>query len=151
MRDKLVILLVVVLLFIPTAAHPAIAQTCTPGMSFVADVTIPDDTTMKPNESFEKVWRLKNSGTCDWRRFNVAHVGGELMGVTSPQPITDTVKAGVTVDLSVSMKAADKDGTYTSWWQVQDRSGQSVGDKFYVRTVVGRAEKERIGPDTSKM
>ena len=31
---------------------------------FVTDVTIPDGTTLSPNEDFTKTWRLKNAGTC---------------------------------------------------------------------------------------
>ncbi|MBL8100545.1 MAG: hypothetical protein JNK81_15280, partial [Anaerolineales bacterium] len=33
---------------------------------FVKDVTIPDGTTLLPGETFTKVWRLKNRGTCTW-------------------------------------------------------------------------------------
>ena len=32
-------------------------------MAFVADVTIPDNTNMKPGQSFTKTWRVRNNGT----------------------------------------------------------------------------------------
>ncbi|AXB44705.1 NBR1-Ig-like domain-containing protein [Amycolatopsis albispora] len=34
---------------------------------FVADVTIPDDTVVKPGEQFVKVWEIQNTGTVEWR------------------------------------------------------------------------------------
>ncbi|MFD5094204.1 NBR1-Ig-like domain-containing protein [Amycolatopsis thailandensis] len=35
---------------------------------FVADVTIPDDTVVKPGTQFVKVWELKNTGTVEWKK-----------------------------------------------------------------------------------
>lgn len=34
--------------------------------AFVTDVTIPDGTIMPPGHRFEKIWRLRNSGTVPW-------------------------------------------------------------------------------------
>ena len=34
--------------------------------TFLADVTIPDDTSMAPYQKFEKTWRIRNSGTVPW-------------------------------------------------------------------------------------
>ncbi|MFC3453255.1 NBR1-Ig-like domain-containing protein [Amycolatopsis speibonae] len=36
--------------------------------SFVADVTIPDDTVVKPGTQFVKVWEIKNTGTVEWKK-----------------------------------------------------------------------------------
>ncbi|WP_233620579.1 NBR1-Ig-like domain-containing protein [Amycolatopsis sp. WAC 01416] len=35
---------------------------------FIADVTIPDDTVVKPGTQFVKVWELQNTGTVEWRK-----------------------------------------------------------------------------------
>ena len=35
-------------------------------MVFVSDVTIKDGQTLYGNESFTKVWRVKNTGSCTW-------------------------------------------------------------------------------------
>ena len=32
--------------------------------SYVADVTYPDNSTIKPGTDFEKIWRVQNTGTC---------------------------------------------------------------------------------------
>src|SRR5690606_3738857 len=34
--------------------------------SFVADVTIPDNTNIAVSKAFTKTWRLRNSGSCTW-------------------------------------------------------------------------------------
>ncbi len=34
--------------------------------SFIADVTIPDDTVIDAGDTFTKTWRLKNIGGCSW-------------------------------------------------------------------------------------
>ena len=39
---------------------------CTLNASYVADVTVPDNTKYAPGKTFTKVWRLRNSGTCTW-------------------------------------------------------------------------------------
>src|SRR5262245_21217234 len=53
---------------------PAAQVTTTQGTSvalcdvleFVADVNIPDGTSMAPGQDFLKTWRVKNSGSCTW-------------------------------------------------------------------------------------
>ncbi|GAB3738364.1 hypothetical protein GCM10027598_66620 [Amycolatopsis oliviviridis] len=46
----------------PEPPHPGDAS------KFVADVTIPDDTVVKPGTQFVKVWELKNTGTVEWKK-----------------------------------------------------------------------------------
>ncbi len=35
-------------------------------VTFITDVTIPDDTVIRLGEAFEKTWRLRNSGGSPW-------------------------------------------------------------------------------------
>jgi hypothetical protein len=137
MKNTVLFLAGVVILF--SVVSIVSAQTCTPALTFVADVTVPDDTPFKPGEVFTKTWQLKNSGGCAWEGFSLVHADGDLLGATSPQPLTPAVSPGESVSLSVSMKAPDRDGTYASWWQVQDKANTPVGNKFYVRIAVGNS------------
>src|SRR5829696_4221145 len=41
------------------------AATCH-NSAYVSDVTIPDDTALKPGDDFDKTWRIQNNGTCAW-------------------------------------------------------------------------------------
>jgi hypothetical protein len=81
------------------------------GMTFIADVSIPDGCAVNANESFIKTWRIQNSGTCDWSGYMVAFESGEPMG-TMEQVIPDT-PAGETLDISIEMTAPGGPGNYS--------------------------------------
>ena len=34
--------------------------------AFEADITIPDGSTLPPGENFQKIWAVRNTGTCTW-------------------------------------------------------------------------------------
>ena len=129
--------LIVLLLVCLPLICPANAQTCRPGVSFVADVTVPDDTVYQPDAPFQKIWRLRNSGTCEWNdSYSVVFVGGDLLSAESPQALGRTVAVGETADIGVIMRAPAQPGIYTSRWQMQDDAGKRFGDPFYVRIQV---------------
>jgi hypothetical protein len=49
--------------------------------SFIADVTTPDDTSIKVNTPFTKIWRLKNIGSCTWTSgYQLVFDSGDSMG-----------------------------------------------------------------------
>ena len=133
----LIISLVALLLGFLLAMHPANAQTCRPGVSFVADVTVPDDTVYQPGSPFQKIWKLRNSGTCEWNdNYGVVFVGGDPLSAESPQVLGRTIAVGETADIGVVMRAPAQPGVYTSHWQMQDDTGKRFGDPFYVRIQV---------------
>jgi hypothetical protein len=116
---------------------PSNASACTPGMAFVADVTVPDGTHFQPGQAFDTVWRLRNKGTCDWSaRYALANVGGQRLTAADSFPIDQVVPAGSTVDLTVKMQAPQDSGTAESLWALANDSGMRVGEIFYVRIIV---------------
>ena len=135
MKSKIALLIIVFLVL--TVVPQAASAQGTPDMSFVADVTIPDDTVMEPGQVFTKTWRLKNSGDINWtEEYSLVFVEGEQLGATSPQILTETVKSGATTEPSVEMQAPEVEGTYTGWWQMKDAKDNPFGDKVYTRIVV---------------
>ena len=119
------------------------AKKCVPNAAFVSDVTIPDDTVMKPGEAFDKVWRLKNSGDCPWDdEYSLGYAAGNRLGSFGPTELGQALDVGQTVDISVKMQAPANDGSYTSWWQMHDENGNLFGHKVYVRinTVAGTTQ-----------
>lgn len=102
----------------PTATRPA---GCTYLATFIADVTIPDDTVLAPGASFTKTWRVRNDGTCTWGPNQPLHAlaftGGSRLGAVDQISLPGNVGPGQTVDLSVSMVAPAAPGTYTSEWK----------------------------------
>src|SRR3990170_1717027 len=129
---------------IPTTSTPgtpgAAAQTnpsCY-GLLFVADVTIPDNTTVSPGQKFTKTWRAQNSGSCAWAPgFTFSLIGGEAMGGQT-LTLTQAVPVGATADLSIEMTApTNKTGKLEGTWQMADSSGLYFGNALFVIVVVG--------------
>lgn len=106
-------------------------------MTFVSDVSIPDDTAMTPGQNFTKTWKVLNSGTCAWEAgFKFVFTGGEQMsGVNFT--LASPVPSNGQLDISVAMIAPSKTGTLRGNWRMQTAGGQFFGDEVYVRIVVG--------------
>jgi len=107
------------------------------GMSFVSDVTIPDNTPVSAGQAFTKTWKVKNAGSCAWDAgFKFAFTGGEQMGgATFTLPAA--VAAGAVYDISVPMTAPSRTGTLRGNWRMSTAAGQFFGDEVYVQVVVG--------------
>ncbi len=109
---------------------------CTLNAAYVADVTIPDDTEVNPGDTFHKVWRVRNSGTCDWEEgTKLVFVSGEQMGTTTSVNVP-VVPTGGTADIAVDMQAPATPGTYRSTWQLQSPEGVFFGSQIYAQIVV---------------
>lgn len=114
---------------------------------FVTDITVPDGTKYAPGTAFTKVWRLKNTGTCEWdTRFDIAYESGDLMGAPKFGDLTAVIKPGQMVDFSVPMIAPATAGNYVGKWMLVNASGVRFGagdegkNPFWVAiTVTGTA------------
>ena len=107
------------------------------------DVTIPDDTVMRPREAFIKTWRLQNTGSCTWNSaYTLAWFSGEQLEADLTVPLSGTTDPGQSADLSVEMIAPETPGTYQSWWKLRNPSGTLFGigpnndSGFWVRIIV---------------
>jgi hypothetical protein len=107
------------------------------GLTFVSDVTVPDNTTMTPGQKFTKTWRVRNSGSCSWQAgFRLNLTGGEVMGGSAVSLASD-VQPGSEVDISVDLTAPTTAGSYRGNWRMADAGGTYFGDEVYVLIVVG--------------
>lgn len=129
--------------FIPTAAPTAQANTApvkdqcsTYSMTYVTDVSIPDGQLIDPGSKFTKIWRIKNSGNCNWTPdFTFAFVDGDQMsGQTVNLP--RIVYPGDIVDVSVDMYAPYQPGSYTGNWQLKTPQGYGIGSTIWVKITV---------------
>jgi hypothetical protein len=107
------------------------------------DITIPDDTQMKPGQSFSKTWRLVNSGTCFWTNsYAVVWFSGEDIGVTREQFFITQVNPGQAIDITVDMIAPEVAGSYQSNWKLRNQAGNlfgigpNGGSPFWAKIVV---------------
>ncbi len=119
---------------------------CTLNASYVADVTIPDDTEFPAGASFTKTWRMRNSGTCAWEAGTaIVFSSGERMGGPDAAPV-GAVSPGATVDISVNLTAPAAPGTYRGYWQLQAPDGTRFGTIVYVQIVVPEPATETPTP-----
>jgi hypothetical protein len=124
----------------PTALPPLVTLTaCRNNSAFVADVTIPDGTAFAPNQTFDKVWRLTNTGSCPWGAgYQLVHIAGENL---SASPVVDAPETapGATADLRVSMAAPARVGPHTGRWRLRSPSGVFFGVPVFVSIYVSNA------------
>jgi hypothetical protein len=58
---------------VPPAPGPS---SCTNTAAFVQDVTVPDGTNWAPGQAFNKIWQVRNTGTCTWSGYQLAFASG---------------------------------------------------------------------------
>jgi len=115
----------VVITPIPTTPPPPSA--CDK-VQYVADVTVPDGTVMQPGAQFTKTWRLKNVGTCAWKKdtYQLVYFNGTQMGATSAVFPQD-VPVGQTFDFSINLVAPSQAGSYRGNWMFKNANGTLFG------------------------
>lgn len=102
----------------PTPYFPGL---CSYEATFLADVTIPDNTVVQPGTSFVKTWRVRNDGTCTWGSIEFAlhrlvFARGDRLGAPDAVSLPPQVYSGGVVDISVPMVAPTQAGIYRSEW-----------------------------------
>lgn len=121
-------------------SEPTPAPTCKDSALFGEDVTIPDNTNLKPGEKFRKTWKLNNSGTCDWKGYTIRFASGEKMSAPDSVPVPETA-AGTTVQISIDLVAPSKDGQYIGNFELRNATGEvlamGIEKTFWVKIVVG--------------
>ena len=135
-----------------TAQYTSTQSSGTDLVSFVADVTIPDNAQVTAGANFTKTWRLKNIGTATWTGYTAIFTpapnnGNPSVNLNSSSASTvsvPTTAPGQTVDLSISMTAPSP-GTYYSYWQLRNASGTRFGLQFYVKIRVVAKQNVALG------
>jgi len=113
---------------VPPTVGPTTGATpgCAMGAAFVADVTIPDHSSVAPGAQLVKTWRVKNSGTCDWSAgFVLVFTEGNQMGGPAVVAVPPTVSGGAR-DLSLTLTAPANPGEYKGKWQLRTPGGQPL-------------------------
>jgi len=138
---------------LPVAPTSPVSQPTLPGLSpdsatWIADVTVPDDTVFWKNETFTKTWKIENSGTTTWdSTYKLVYVDGPILGETLVVSIVNPVKPKNQIELSVPMKAPTTLGTVTNYWRMMNGKGQFFGDVLYVKIVVGTELEKTVTPN----
>lgn len=93
---------------------------------FVADVTVPDGTVLRPGQSVQKVWELQNAGKIYWhnRYLQRMDLPAAPEGCQTPDrvPIGDTAP-DEHVMISVTLRAQNTPGRCWIGWKMVDENG----------------------------
>ena len=112
---------------LPILQTPAPTSRCD-AMSFLGDVTYPDGSFVTRNNTFVKIWRIQNIGSCSWTPdYALVFSGGDLMNGTSAVALGKSVNPGETVEIPVTLSAPSKDGKYRGYWMLRNTSGVLFG------------------------
>jgi hypothetical protein len=127
----------------PTATPPpTIGATATPlatpipvcvnNAAFVADVTVPDGTVFAPGQTFNKIWRVRNTGNCAWSAGDqFTFVRGESMAKVTFIAVPATAP-NATADFLVAMTAPTTPGKHTGEWKLKSKDGTLFGTSLIV-------------------
>jgi len=107
---------------------------------FVTDVSIEDGTNINPEQSFVKIWKMRNEGSTAWPEgTRLIYVGGDKLSnveyITVPG-----IDANSEVDLAVDMVAPSKPGRYVSYWRLVTPDGGRFGQRVWVDVIVAVEE-----------
>ena len=121
---------------IPGTAEPTEPVSCVDKLKFVEDVTVPDGARFAPRAPIEKVWLVRNEGTCNWDTgYTLRLISGPEMGADAEQALFPA-RSGSEVEIRLFFFAPGAPGSYVSKWQAFDPAGEPFGDLIFIDIVV---------------
>jgi hypothetical protein len=116
--------------------RPTPTLVCTDNLTFIADVTIPDNTVVTPGSTLDKQWLVQNSGDCNWDgRYRLRLISGDALGATVEQALYPA-RAGTQANIRILFISPQIAGEYVSEWQAFDANGLPFGDSFFIKIIV---------------
>ncbi|MFM8320094.1 MAG: NBR1-Ig-like domain-containing protein [Chloroflexota bacterium] len=101
---------------------------CTNIADYLGDKSMPDNTRVKGGQSFTKIWRFMNAGTCTWTTdYRVLFLNGDRMRGQPEIPLAAEVPPGGTIDIIIPMSAPTEPGPYYGNWIFCDPQGNTFG------------------------
>lgn len=121
---------------LPTVFPTTNPAECTNNLTFLEDLTIPDNMFTTFGLALDKQWLVENSGTCNWNSaYRLKNIGGAALG--APQEIAlFPARAGTQATIRILFTAPFDEGVYESAWQAIDANGNAFGDPIYIRIAV---------------
>ena len=95
---------------------------------FIQDITYPDGTEIKKNKDIEKIWRVKNTGTCTWDDgFALVPVTGDAKGTWEITKTSQFVAPGEVADIGIYLQTPKKLGDWGGCWKMKGDGGYFFG------------------------
>jgi hypothetical protein len=112
--------------------RPTPTVPCSDGLTYLADLTIPDGSVIQPGASIDKRWEVKNSGTCNWEAgYSLRLIAGSDLG-TNPEQALLPARSETNVIIRIIFQAPSETGSYRSAWQAHNPDGQPFGDPIFM-------------------
>lgn len=114
---------------------------CKNSAGWVADITIPDETTLAPAATFTKTWRIVNNGTCVWGpTYTLTHYSEERMAAPDSVPLGITYP-GQNLDISVDLTAPNSTGRHQANFVIKNPAGliMNIGEDSRLWVVINVA------------
>ena len=116
--------------YTPLPATPT--APCENNMVFLQDLTIPDGTTLAPGQEFEKVWQVRNEGSCPWTAgYYLRFTEGDPLGSLGRIPLPAS-RSGDVIEIYANFVAPDEPGNYRSSWKTRDFGDNEFGVLIYL-------------------
>ena len=118
---------------LPTILPTIDQSNCVNNLTFIEDITIPDNSFVSFGIFIDKQWLIENSGTCNWNSaYRLRHTGGALLGAETEIALFPA-RSGTQITIQIIFTAPFEEGVYETAWQAFDPNGFPFGDPIYMR------------------
>jgi hypothetical protein len=116
---------------VPAGATQALGDACSNNV-FEGDITIPDGSVLNPGEDFQKIWKIRNTGTCLWDDgYTLVYIGGSNPDLDPYnfefKKSSDFVSAGEAINIGINLTAPCTPGLYEGHWRMRNDGGYYFG------------------------
>jgi len=113
------------------AATQALGDECNNSV-FEGDITIPDGTVLKGGEDFQKIWKIRNTGTCKWDDgYTLVYIGGSNPDLDPYsfefKKSSDFVASGEAINIGINLTTPCAKGKYEGHWRMRNDQGYYFG------------------------
>lgn len=118
---------------LPTILPTVDQSNCVNNLTFIEDITIPDNSFVSFGTAIDKQWLIENSGTCNWNSaYRLRHTGGAILDAPAEIALFPA-RSGTQITIQIIFTAPFEEGVYESAWQAFDPNGFPFGDPIYMR------------------
>jgi len=112
------------------AATQALGDACLNSV-FELDITIPDGTVVVGGSTQQKIWKVRNTGSCTWDEgVELVYIGGSIQNDNVQNYLfqsKDSVASGDAINLGIWFNAPCTQGNQEGHWRLRSDSGYYFG------------------------
>lgn len=118
----------------PSGTQQALGDACN-NSAFEEDVTISDGSVIAGGADFQKIWKIRNTGSCTWDEgYSLVYIGGSDPNLDPYnfefKSSNDFVAGGEAINIAINLTAPCAVGKYEGHWRMRNDQG------FYFGTIL---------------